>query len=176
MKWPWTRPAVEHRSSYTDQIVTAILQSASGGGVRPAGATAALEQCATLYASALSACAVLGPSGVTRSLTADWRASVAASLIRSGQALFIIGADPVSGLCACDLVGQLGCARRANGASSWYYRCEIVGAKRRPRWETPSRGGGLTSQMVDRRHPPMVRVSVRCSVPADTGSSLSGLD
>ena len=125
MKWPWTRPAVEHRSSYTDQIVTAILQSASGGGVRPAGATAALEQCATLYASALSACAVLGPSGVTRSLTADWRASVAASLIRSGQALYTIGADPVSGL-ALDLVSNwdvFGGPTRA----SWYYRCAMVG-------------------------------------------------
>ena len=33
VKWPWRRPIVEHRSSLTDQVVTAILQSASGGGV-----------------------------------------------------------------------------------------------------------------------------------------------
>ena len=52
-------------------VVTAILQSASGGGVRTALATAALETCATLYASALSSCSISGPSSVTRALTAD---------------------------------------------------------------------------------------------------------
>ena len=98
MRWPWQSAPVEHRSSLTDQVITAILAAATGGGARPALATAALESCATLYASALSACTVSGPSSVTRALTADWRASVASSLIRSGQALYIIGADPVSGL------------------------------------------------------------------------------
>ena len=62
MRWPWKRPIVEHRSSLTDQVVTAILAAASGGGARPALATAALESCATLYASALSACEMSGPS------------------------------------------------------------------------------------------------------------------
>ena len=96
--WPWRAAPVEHRSSYTDQVVTAILAAASGGGVRQPLATAALESCASLYASALSACAVSGPVSVTRALTADWRASVASALIRHGQAVFIIGADPVDGL------------------------------------------------------------------------------
>ena len=94
MRWPWQSAPVEHRSSLTDQVITAILAAATGGGARPALATAALESCATLYASAVSACTVSGPSSVTRALTADWRASVASSLIRSGQALYIIGADP----------------------------------------------------------------------------------
>ena len=98
MRWPWQRPAVEHRASYTDQVVTAILQSARGGGVRPALATAALETCATLYANALSACAVSGPSVVTRALDATWRAAVASELVRRGQCVYIIGADPVDGL------------------------------------------------------------------------------
>ena len=97
MRWPWQRPAVEHRSSLTDQVITAILAAATGGGARPA-ATAALESCATLYASALSACAVSGPPSITRALDATWRASMTASLIRNGQALYVIGADPVSGL------------------------------------------------------------------------------
>ena len=69
------RPAVEHRSSYTDQVVTAILAAASGGGARPALATAALETCASLYAGALSACEVSGPSSITRALDASWRAN-----------------------------------------------------------------------------------------------------
>ena len=99
MRWPpWQSAPVEDRSSLTDQVITAILTAATGGGARPALATAALESCATLYASALSACAVSGPSSITRALTADWRASVASALIRTGQALYIIGADPVDGL------------------------------------------------------------------------------
>ena len=98
MRWPWSAVPVEHRSSYTDQVVTAILQSASGGGVRPALATAALESCASLYASALASCSISGAPVVTRALDASWRASVASALIRHGQALYIIGADPVDGL------------------------------------------------------------------------------
>ena len=62
MRWPWQGPIVEHRSSLTDQVITAILTAATGGGARPALATAALESCATLYASALSACTVSGPT------------------------------------------------------------------------------------------------------------------
>ena len=133
MRWPWQRPAVEHRSSLTDQVITAILAAATGGGARPALATAALESCATLYASALSACAVSGPPSVTRALTADWRASVAASLIRNGQALYIIGADPVDGLSLApvshwDVHG-------GPRPSSWYYRVELSGPSGTA-WET----------------------------------------
>ena len=134
MIWPWQRPAVEHRSSsLTDQVITALLQSASGGGTRPALATAALESCATLYASALSACTVSGPSSIARALTADWRASVASSLIRSGQAVFVIGADPVSGLSLApsshwDVHG-------GPRPASWYYRCELAGPSGTA-WET----------------------------------------
>ena len=96
MRWPWQSAPVEFRSSsLTDQVVTAILQSASGGASRPAYATAALESAAGLYASALSSCELSGPSSVTRALTADWRGAVASSLIRNGQCVFIIGADPV---------------------------------------------------------------------------------
>ena len=83
--------------------------------------------------SALSACTVAGPPSVTRALTADWRASVASSLIRSGQALYIIGADPVSGLHLApvshwDVHG-------GPRPSSWYYRCELAGPSGTA-WET----------------------------------------
>ena len=133
MRWPWQRPIVEHRSSLTDQVITAILTAATGGGARPALATAALESCGTLYASALSACTVSGPSSITRALTADWRASVASALIRTGQALYIIGADPVSGLSLApvshwDVHG-------GPRPSSWSYRVELSGPSGTA-WET----------------------------------------
>ena len=135
MKWPWQRPIVEHRSSLTDQVVTAILAAASGGGTRPALATAALETAATLYASAFSACALSGPSSVTRALTSDWRASVASSLVRTGQALYIIGADPVSGLSLAP-VGHWD-VHGGPWPSSWVYRCERAGPSGTA-WETHS--------------------------------------
>ena len=166
MIWPWQRPAVEHRSSYTDQVVTAILQSASGGGVRPAGATAALEQCATLYASALSACAISGPSVVMRALDATWRAAVASELIRRGQCVYIIGADPVDGFSLAPVShwDVHGGPRPA----SWYYRCELSGPSGTA-WETHSAADVLHLRwLVDQVRPwagigPLQRA-------ADTGS------
>ena len=141
MIWPWKSAPVEHRaSSYTDQVITAILHSASGGGVRPALATAAVESAATLYASALSSCSISGPMSVTRSLTADWRASVASSLIRSGQALYIVGADPVDGLSLAP-VGHWD-THGGPRPSSWYYRCELSGPSGTA-WETHPAGSVL---------------------------------
>ena len=140
VRWPWQRPAVEHRSSYTDAVVSAILQSASGGGVRTALATAALETCGTLYASALSACALSGPSSVTRALTAEWRASVASGLVRNGQALYLIDADPSAGLALApvshwDVHG-------GPDVASWFYRCELAGPSTTA-WRTRSAGAVL---------------------------------
>ena len=141
MIWPWQRPAVEHRSSsLADQVVTALLASASGGGARPALATAALESCATLYASALSACELSGPSSVVRAFDATWRASVASSLIRSGQAVYIVGADPASGL-ALEPVGHWD-VYGGPLVSSWVYRCERAGPSGTA-WETHPAGGVL---------------------------------
>ena len=133
MRWPWKRPIVEHRSSLTDAVVSAILQSASGGGVRPALATAALETVATLYASALSACAVSGPSSVTRALDATWRAATASELIRRGQCVYIIGADPVDGLSLAPAASW-----DVHGGAlpaSWVYRVQLAGPSGTA-WET----------------------------------------
>ena len=140
MKWPWSAP-VEHRSSsLTDQVVAALLQSASGGGARPALATAALESCASLYASALSACEVSGPSVVTRALTADWRSSVASSLVRSGQCVYIVGASPVDGLTLAP-VGHWDVYGSAL-PSSWVYRVELAGPSGSA-WQTQPAAGVL---------------------------------
>ena len=51
-----------------------------------------------MYAGALSACEIIGPSVVTRALDASWRAAVASALIRNGQCVYVIAADPVGGL------------------------------------------------------------------------------
>ena len=128
---------MEHRSSLTDAVVSAILQSASGGSVRTALATAAVESCGTLYASALAACEVSGPSVVTRALTADWRASVASGLVRNGQALYLIDADPSSGLALAPVShwDVHGGPERA----TWLYRCQMAGPSTTA-WRTRSAG------------------------------------
>ena len=172
MLWPWQRPIVEHRSSYTDQVVTAILQAASGGGVRPALATAALESCGTLYASALSSCELSGPSSVTRALTADWRVSVASALIRTGQALYIIGADPVDGLHLApvshwDVHG-------GPRPSSWVYRCELSGPSGTA-WETHPAAAVLHVRWLTDHARPWAGVSPMQHA-SDTGSLSGWLD
>ena len=148
MRWPWQSAPVEHRSSYTDQVVTAILQSASGGGVRPALATAALETVATLYSSALSACAVSGPPSVVRALDATWRASVASSLVRHGQALYILDADPSAGLALAPVShwDVHGGPERA----TWLYRC-AAGWAILDRLAHAKRGRGAPSPLDRRR-------------------------
>ena len=169
MRWPWKSAPVEHRSSLTDQVVAAIMQSASGGGARPALATAALETCATLYASALASCSISGPSSITRAIDASWRASVASSLIRRGQALFTIGADPAYGLSltpasSWDVHG-------GPRPASWIYRVQLAGPSGTA-WETHTAASVLHIRwLVDPARPwagisPLQRAS-------DTGS-LSG--
>ena len=167
MIWPWKSAPVEHRaSSYTDQIVGAILASASGGGVRPALTTAALESAATLYASALASCAISGPSSVTRSLTADWRASVASELIRRGQCVYVIGADPVDGLALAPAASWdvHGGAR----PSTWYYRCALAGPSGCV-WETHPGGSVLHLRWLTDPARPWAGVSP-LQRASDTGS------
>ena len=172
VRWPWQRPAVEHRSSYTDAVVTAILQSASGGGVRPALATAALEAVATLYASALASCEVSGPKSITRALDASWRASVASSLVRHGQALYLIDADPSAGLALAPVShwDVHGGPERA----TWLYRCELAGPSSTA-WRTRSAGAVLHLRWLIDNARPWAGVSP-LSHAADTGSLAGWLD
>ena len=140
MRWPWQRP-IEHRSSsLTDQVVTAILHSASGGGTRPALATAALESAASLYASALASCAISGPSVVVRAFDSSWRAAAASELIRRGQALYTIGAHPASGLSLAPAASWDVYGRAA--PASWVYRVQLAGPSGTA-WETHPAGGVL---------------------------------
>ena len=98
MRWPWQRQPEIRSSNYTDAILTSLLANATGGGAKTALATAALGQSAALYAAALSSCEITGPSTVTRVLDASWRASVASELVRHGQTVYLIDADPARGL------------------------------------------------------------------------------
>ena len=93
-----------------------------------------------MYASALAACEVSGPSVVTRALDATWRASMASGLVRNGQALYLIDADPSAGLALApvshwDVHG-------GPDVASWFYRCALAGPSSTA-WRTRSAGGVL---------------------------------
>ena len=126
MRWPWQSSApVEHRSSYTDQVVSALVQHASGGGDRTAVQTAAVQQCAVWYGSALASCTLSAPPSVVGAFDATWRESIASNLIRSGQVVYLIGASPDTGLSLqpishWDVMG-------GPSVSSWRYRVEQAG-------------------------------------------------
>ena len=171
MRWPWRRPIVEHRS-YTDAVVTAILQSASGGGVGTALATAALEASSVLYASALASCEVTGPTSITRALDASWRASVASSLVRHGQALYLIDADPSAGLALAPVShwDVHGGPERA----TWRYRCELSGPSTTA-WRTRSAGAVLHLRWLVDNARPWAGVSP-LQAASDTGSLAAWLE
>ena len=173
MTWPWQRRAVEHRSSsYTDAVVAAILSSATGGGVRTAAATAALESCATLYASALSSCAMTGPSVVTRALTAAWRGAVASELIRRGECLYLIDADPLAGLALVPVSSWD--VHGGPDVASWIYRCAVTGPSTTA-WRTRSAGGVLHLRWIVDAARPWAGVSP-LQHASDTASLSAWLD
>ena len=172
MRWPWQHVApVEHRSSYSDQVVTAILASATGsGGARPALATAALETAAQMYAGALASCQITGPSVVTRALDASWRAAVASALIRNGQCVYVISADPLDGLelraaSSFDIYGS---------ADHYTYRIERAGPSS-TRWETRDSGEVLHLRWLTDSARPWRGVSP-LQRAADTGSIAGWLE
>ena len=173
MRWPWQRVApVEYRSSYSDQVVNAILQSAQGGGgARPALATAALETAAQLYAGALASCTISGPSVVTRALDASWRATVASELVRRGQCVYIIEADPVDGL---ELRAASHFDIYGSADPPYTYRVERAGPSM-TRWETRDSGEVLHLRWLTDIARPWRGVSP-LQRAADTGSIAGWLE
>ena len=117
-------------------VVTAILQSASGGGVRTALSTAAVETCATLYASALSSCArSRGPSSVTRALDS-----------RPGGRLCRVGLGAATAKRSSSLTRT---RRRA-----WRLRRSVIGTRTAGR---SGRAGSIAANWLGRRQPPGAR-------------------
>ena len=173
MRWPWQRVApVEHRSSYSDQVVNAILASAQGGGgVRPALATAALETAASMYASALASCQISGPSSIVRALDASWRAAVASELIRRGQCVYVVGADPVDGL---ELRAASSFELYGSADPPYTYRLERAGPSS-TRWETKESGEVLHLRWLTDHARPWRGVSP-LQHASDTGSLAGWLE
>ena len=87
LRWPWT---LETRDSYTDQVVSALVQAATSGRAASPLVTGAVEIAAGFYGRAFASATVNDPT-LSRVLTPVVLSSIARSLIRHGASLHVIG-------------------------------------------------------------------------------------
>ena len=144
MKWPWRR--TEHRASttYTDLLVAAAVQRATGTTAATAAATGALEACAGAVARAFAAADVAAPAYARAALTPDCMALVGRSLIRTGELVMAIDVDDgaVSLTAAADWDIQGG-----SDPASWFYRLNLPGPS-----VTTTRGSVPAAAVVHARY------------------------
>ena len=91
MRWPWKAP-VEHRadSSYADTLVMAITARAGGQTTAFPTATAALEACVGFVGRAFATAEIKAPGFATAALDPATLSMIGRSLVRRGEALFLI--------------------------------------------------------------------------------------
>ena len=87
MKWPWSKPE-KRESSYTDEIVSRILDRASASTPGDPSALWALECASNLYARAFAAAKVSGDR--TERISPSMLALLGRSLVRRGEGLHLI--------------------------------------------------------------------------------------
>ncbi|MDE0201597.1 MAG: hypothetical protein OXK73_04090 [Rhodospirillaceae bacterium] len=124
MRWPWQWGREARQSSYTDQLVNALVAHAQGTSTTDAHATAALESCAALYAAAFTR-ARLEP--MVAAATPAFLALVARTLIRRGELVADIQTD--GGMVAFVPAGTHEVRGLADEAT-WTYRVHRYGPSR----------------------------------------------
>ena len=125
MRWPsWARAATETRANATDRLV-ALIQSEAGGTLSgDARAIAALETASKLYEQAFAAAHVIAPEELQHLLTPRLMSMAARALIRRGEIVFAIEADPATGIAllpcgSWDIAG-------GPDERSWFYRVDMM--------------------------------------------------
>ena len=122
MKWPWSKPEVRS-SSYTDQIISQIMASASGAS--DGSALAALESAARIWGAGLSS-ATLKPENnlALRSVSPAVLDAVGRGLCRVGESLHAISV--FNGQVSLTPCGSFSVSGNDDPAS-WMYRCTLSG-------------------------------------------------
>ena len=120
MKWPWSRPEVRH--SYTDQVISQILASASGAS--DGGALAAIEASARLWGSGLASATVKPDNLALAAITPTILDSIGRNLCRVGESLFMI--DVRQGRVSLTPCGQW-TVHGNDDPASWIYRLTLSG-------------------------------------------------
>ena len=91
MKWPrWARLEMRN-TSYTDQVVSALVAAATSGRAASPLVSGALEICAGFYARAFAGATVNDPV-LAQTVTPAVLASIARSLVRVGASLHVLAA------------------------------------------------------------------------------------
>ena len=117
--WPFGR--TEKRQTYSDAVVTAIVNQATGNALVTAAATAALETAAGTMARAFAAADVDGTDLVTRPILA----AIGRGLVRRGDVVFVIRVDD-SGRPSL-VQGSQHEVRGSVDPDTWRYRVDISG-------------------------------------------------
>ena len=124
MRWPWQRKPSEKRQStqpFTDAIVAAIADQAGGNLTGNPLALGALEMAAGAYGRAFAGATLTPP---VPSLTPAIRASIARSLIRRGESVYLL--EVQSGAVRLIPVGSWD-VRGGWEPEGWHYRVDLFG-------------------------------------------------
>ena len=101
-RWPWASadsPAeTRQTNSYSDTLIAALLARAQGKTLAIPSTTAALESCAGAVGRAFAAAEVSGRPAITNVLTPSCLELIGRSLIRRGEAVFLIDVDGAGSL------------------------------------------------------------------------------
>ena len=125
----WRGAPVETRqqggAGFTDAVTRALIAEATGGTVRDASATAALEAAAGAYSRAFAIAEVSPSTAATRALTPGLLALMARDLIRRGEFVHVInvGADGMVKL----LPAGSWDVRGGWDMADWFYRLDLFG-------------------------------------------------
>ena len=111
-------------AGFTDAVVTALLNAATGGTVRDASATAALEAAAGSYARAFAVAEVSPSTPSTRALTPALLALAGRDLIRRGE--FVWAIEVAAGGVTLLPAGSWD-VRGGWDMADWFYRLDLFG-------------------------------------------------
>ena len=126
MRWPWEKLEVLD-SSYTDALVSLIVEQSSGSTLAKPAATAALEASSSIVARCFAAADVSAPDQYREALGPSTLSLIGRSLIRDGEAVFAIeirdGRVVLIPAASWDVEGDA-------DPASWSYRLTLGGPSR----------------------------------------------
>ena len=126
--WPFSKPKVEERASYTEAAITAIVEGAGGSTPADYRETAAAQAAASLVARSLAIAEIDGATPARTGLTGAMLHDLGAALILEGEAVYRIdvsqgGTVTLSRASDWDITG-------GPDPQSWRYRIKIAGPTR----------------------------------------------
>ena len=127
IRWPFGSKLETRDDSYSDTLIAALVNRASGGTLAIPSATAALESCAGVVGRGFMACEVAGRPALADALTPDVLEMIGRSLIRVGQVVFLI--DTTGGRLRL-LPAETHDVQGGPNPETWEYRLTLGGPSR----------------------------------------------